>query len=150
MVTLSNQSFGVSVVLKFAVAVVLGQTILLPDLIVPTPHFCFPLLMFHLSHVCLPFQPLLLSSVSLGGSTGAAAAVDTDAESEEDDPSHHRHGDDQGLEVHPADAPSGLRKGTEAGRRQDPPHWVIYTRPSALTPQTRYILQTLSTACVGL
>lgn len=146
----SNQGGGVSVVLKFGVATVAGQTIFLPDLLVPTSHFCFPLLVFHLSHVCLPFQSLLLSSVPLRGSTGTAAAVHTDAESEEDDPSHHRHGDDQGLEVHPADAPSGLRKGAEAGRGQDRPHRVIYTRPGALTPQARYIVQTLSTACVGL
>lgn len=36
----------------------------------------------------------------LGVATGAAAAVETHAETDEEEPSHHRHGDDQGLEVH--------------------------------------------------
>lgn len=108
-------------------------------------HLCSPFVLFAL---CLAGLFLHLSFKPLGPKVlTLAAAEEADEEGDYDDSTHHGQGDDEYLEVHPAQSPAGVVEGTERSGGQDSPYWVRYTPLGCNTPQTRHFAQTFFAAC---
>lgn len=130
---------------KFRVWVLSTQTIFLPDLVVPLLHLGLPFFLFSLHPVGLTrhlgLKPLGPNVLTL------AAAEHADNQSEEDDSGYHRHGDDQGLEVHPAEAPPCVVQRTDWVWREDGPHRVCDACLLCDAPQARHISKTFFTSC---
>lgn len=91
----------------------------------------FPGTVFPLYFGILPFV-----SDSLAFAAAEAANQNTDDE----DAGQHGHGDDQNLEVDPAEPPSSIIQRTNTPGGQNVPHRVVNALCRLLTPQARHIL----------
>lgn len=84
--------------------VILGQTIFLPDFIMPQLHFFSLHFLTGLPRTGLSLYLCVLSLVSNSFTLAAAAAANKNGD--EDDAGQHGHGDNQNLEVYPTQPPS--------------------------------------------
>lgn len=110
----------------------------MPLLHLRPPFFLFGLHLVRLSRH-LGFEPLRAKVLAL------AAAEHADDEADDDDSAHHRHGDDQGLEVHPAEAPASVVERADVVRREDGSDRVSDAGFLRDAPQTRDVPQTFFT-----
>lgn len=134
-------------VIHTGVWIIFCYTIFLPDFIMPQLHFCSPCFLTRRPRTGLSLHLCVFSLVSDSFTFAAAAAADE--KGNDDDASQHRHGDDQNLEVDPADPPSCISQRTHTAGGQDVPHRVVNALLGRYAPQTGHILQTLGTAAVG-